>query len=55
MQVASGDEAMLYAKALPQATVIVSENRVDAILLAQQKGAKILFLDDGFSKSYIEK
>ena len=52
---ASGDEAMLYAKALPQATVIVSENRVDAILLAQQKGAKILFLDDGFSKSYIEK
>lgn len=29
---------MLYAKALPEATVIVSEDRVDAIRLAKKKG-----------------
>jgi len=52
---ASGDEAMLYAKALPEATVIVSEDRVDAIRLAKKKGAKLIFLDDGFSKSHIAK
>ena len=52
---ASGDEAMLYAKSLPDATVIVSEDRVEAIRFAKKKGAKIIFLDDGFSKSYISK
>ena len=52
---ASGDEAMLYAKSLPESTVIVSEDRVEAIRLAKKKGAKIIFLDDGFSKSYISK
>lgn len=52
---ASGDEAMLYAKSLPEATVIVSEDRVEAIRFAKKKGAKIIFLDDGFSKSYISK
>ncbi len=52
---ASGDEAMLYAKSLPQATVIVSEDRVEAIRFAKKRGAKIVFLDDGFSKSYISK
>ena len=52
---ASGDEAMLYAKSLPDATVIVSEDRVEAIRLAKKKGAKIVFLDDGFSKSFIQK
>lgn len=52
---ASGDEAMLYAKSLPKATVIVSIDRVEAILLAKKKGAKIIFLDDGFSKSFIQK
>jgi len=52
---ASGDEAMLYAKSLPQATVIVSEDRVEAIRFAKKRGAKIIFLDDGFSKSHITK
>jgi len=52
---ASGDEAMLYAKSLPKASVIVSEDREEAILLAKKRGSKIIFLDDGFSKSFIEK
>lgn len=52
---ASGDEAMLYAKSLPEATVIVSEDRVEAIRFAKKRGAKIIFLDDGFSKSHIAK
>ncbi len=52
---ASGDEAMLYAKSLPQATVIVSEDRIEAIALAKKRGAKMVFLDDGFSKSFISK
>jgi len=52
---ASGDEAMLYAKSLPHATIIVSEDRLQAIRLAQKKDAKIIFLDDGFSKSFIQK
>lgn len=52
---ASGDEAMLYAKSLPEATVIVSEDRVEAIRFAKKRGAKIIFLDDGFSKSFISK
>ena len=52
---ASGDEAMLYAKSLPTATVIVSEDRIEGITLAKKRGAKIIFLDDGFSKSFIQK
>lgn len=52
---ASGDEAMLYAKSLPHASVIVSEDRVQGIRFAKKRGAKIIFLDDGFSKSHISK
>jgi len=51
----SGDEAMLYALSLPNATVIVSEDRLEAINYAHQLGLKTVFLDDGFSKSFIEK
>ena len=51
----SGDEAMEYAKTLPNATVIVSENRLKAIEYAKKLGCKVVFLDDGFSKSYIKK
>lgn len=51
----SGDEAMLYAQSLPKATVIVSEDRVKAIKYAYKLGLKSVFLDDGFSKSFIEK
>ncbi len=51
----SGDEAMLYAKSLQNATVIVSENREEAIKKAKKMGEKIIFLDDGFNKTKIEK
>ncbi len=51
----SGDEAMLLATSLPQSMVIVSQNREEAILKAKQEGAKVIFLDDGFSKSKIKK
>ena len=51
----SGDEAMLLANSLPKATIIVSENRIKAILKAKELGCKIVFLDDGFSKYTIAK
>lgn len=51
----SGDEAMLLANSLPKATIIVSEDRVKAILKAKELGCKIIFLDDGFSKYQISK
>lgn len=51
----SGDEAMLLAKSLQKATVIVSEDRVKAILKAKELGCKVVFLDDGFSKYQINK
>jgi len=51
----SGDEAMLLAKSLPNATLIVSEDRSKAILKAKELGCKIIFLDDGFSKYNIKK
>ncbi|MBY0539912.1 MAG: tetraacyldisaccharide 4'-kinase [Campylobacterales bacterium] len=51
----SGDEAMLLANSLSNATIIVSENRVKAILKAKELGCKIIFLDDGFSKYQISK
>ena len=51
----SGDEAMLYALSLPNATVIVSEDRLKAINYAHKLKCKAVFLDDGFSKSFIEK
>lgn len=51
----SGDEAMLLANSLPNATIIVSEDRVEAIKKAKELGCKIVFLDDGFSKYNINK
>jgi tetraacyldisaccharide 4'-kinase len=51
----SGDEAMLLARALPHATVIVSEDRIEAIQKAKAIGAQAIFLDDGFSKVGIKK
>ncbi len=51
----SGDEAMLLANSLRKATIIVSENRIKAILKAKELGCKIIFLDDGFSKYQIVK
>ncbi|WP_310441252.1 tetraacyldisaccharide 4'-kinase [Sulfurimonas sp.] len=51
----SGDEAMIYAHKLPNVKVIVSENRKDGVLKAKEIGAKILFLDDAYSKHDIKK
>jgi tetraacyldisaccharide 4'-kinase len=51
----SGDEAMIYAKKLPHAMVIVSEDRKIAILKAKELGAEVIFLDDAYSKHGIKK
>ncbi|QKF71070.1 tetraacyldisaccharide 4'-kinase [Campylobacter geochelonis] len=51
----SGDEAMEYALGLQNANVIVSEDRVIAIKEAKKLGAKLILLDDGFSKFNIKK
>jgi tetraacyldisaccharide 4'-kinase len=51
----SGDEPMLMAKSLPNASVIVSENRHIAIEKAIEQGAKVIFLDDGFNRVDIKK
>ena len=51
----SGDEPMLMAKSLANASVIVSENRHTAIELAKKQGAKLIILDDGFNRVEIKK
>ena len=51
----SGDEAMLMAKELPNSSVIVSEDRKEAIRLAKERGARVIFLDDGFNRVDIKK
>ena len=51
----SGDEAMLYAKSLPNSIVIVCEDRVEGIKKAKELGASIVFLDDGYGKHFIKK
>lgn len=51
----SGDEAMIYAKKLTHAIVIVSEDRKIAIRQAKEMGCKQIFLDDAYSKHDIKK
>jgi len=51
----SGDEAMIYAHKIPHAIIIVSEDRKEGILKAKELGAKLLFLDDAYSKHDIKK
>jgi tetraacyldisaccharide 4'-kinase len=51
----SGDEAMIYAKKLPHATVIVSEDRKVAIAKAKELGCEVVYLDDAYSKHDIKK
>jgi len=46
---------MIYAKKLPKALVIVSKDRKIAIKKAKEMGAKIIFLDDAYSKHDIKK
>ncbi len=51
----SGDEAMIYAEKVPNAIVIVSEDREEGIEKAKEMGAKQIFLDDAYSKHKIKK
>lgn len=51
----SGDEAMIYSRKLPGTIVIVSEDRKKGISKAKEMGAKIVFLDDAYSKHDIKK
>ncbi|BCX79299.1 hypothetical protein LBC_07610 [Campylobacter sp. 19-13652] len=51
----SADEAMLYARLVKNATVIVSEDRLQAIQKAKELGARYALLDDGFGKFNIKK
>jgi tetraacyldisaccharide 4'-kinase len=51
----SGDEAMIYAQKLPNAIVIVSEDRKIGILKAKEMGIDKIFLDDAYSKHDILK
>ena len=51
----SGDEPMLMSKSLPNASVIVSEDREIAIELAMREGSKLIILDDGFNRVNIKK
>ena len=51
----SGDEAMIYARKLPNAIVIVSEDRKVAIKKAKEMGVELIYLDDAYSKHDIKK
>ncbi len=51
----AGDEAILLARSLPDATVIVSEDRKQGIEKAIALGVRAIFLDDGFNRVEIEK
>ncbi len=51
----SGDEAMIYAHKISHAIVIVSEDRKEGILKAKKMGARVVFLDDAYSKHDIKK
>ena len=51
----SGDEAQLLAQALGDSIVIVSENRMQGVAKAQELGAKLVFLDDGYRHHEIKK
>lgn len=51
----SGDEAMIYARKLSKAVVIVSEDRKEGIRKAKEMGVKLIFLDDAYSKHDIKK
>ena len=51
----SGDEAMIYAHKVPKAIVLVSEDRKAGVMKAKEMGAKLVFLDDAYSKHEIKK
>lgn len=51
----SGDEPMLMAQSLKNASVIVTEDREEGIALAIKNGSKLIILDDGFNRVNIRK
>lgn len=51
----AGDEALVYARLLPEATVIVSADRIAGIQKAKTLGAQTIFLDDAFRHRQIKK
>jgi len=51
----SGDEPFLIAKELKESSVIVSEDRKEAIKEAIKRGAEVIILDDGFNRVDIKK
>ena len=51
----SGDEPMLMALSLPNASMIVGEDRHQAITFAKENGAELILLDDGFNRVEIKK
>jgi tetraacyldisaccharide 4'-kinase len=50
-----GDEALVYATKLQNATIIVSEDRKEGISKAKELGASFVILDDAYSKHDIKK
>ncbi len=50
-----GDEALVYANKLPDAVIIVSEDRKAGIKKAKEMGVRFVILDDGYSKHDIKK
>lgn len=51
----SGDEARVFANSLPDATVIVSEDKALGVIKAKELGCELVFLDDGYSSHNIKK
>ena len=51
-----GDEASQMLKMLPkQVMLIVGKNRLDSVKLAEERGADVILLDDGYTATYITR
>lgn len=51
-----GDEASQMLKMLPaDVMLIVGKNRLDGVQLAEEKGADVILLDDGYTAAYINR
>ncbi|MEI8133888.1 MAG: tetraacyldisaccharide 4'-kinase [bacterium] len=52
---ASGDEAQLYTQELPNSIVVCDEDRIRGAKKAQELGAEIILLDDGFQHQRLKR
>lgn len=50
-----GDEALLYLKRAPFCQVIIGKDKYKSQLLAQERGANLILLDDGFQSRYLHR